>query len=160
MSMLLLAEIAARHPGRVLLPTPGGVRRHIQIPFYAEPVRAGFPSPADDYVEGLLDLNEYLVHDEPGTFMVRVEGDSMIDAAILPDDVLVVDRGLAPADGDIVVAEVDGDFTVKELRREFGRVALIAHNQAYPAIILNEGQELIVFGVVTAVVRKLRCIRR
>lgn len=160
MSTLSLAEIAARHPGRVLLPAPGELRRYSQIPFYTEPVRAGFPSPADDYVEGLLDLNEYLVHDEPGTFMVRVQGDSMIDAAILPDDVLVVDRGLPPADGDIVVAEVDGDFTVKELRREFGRVALFAHNKAYPPIILNEGQELVVFGVVTAVVRKLRCIRR
>jgi DNA polymerase V len=123
-------------------------------------VRAGFPSPADDHIEGLIDLNQYMVHDEPGTFMVRVAGDSMRDAAILPGDILVVERGLAPVDGNIVVAEIDGEFTVKELRREFGRVALFARNPAYPPILLREGQELVIFGVVTGLLRKFPGLRR
>lgn len=155
MSILTTAEIAAHHPGLVMLPATSDARRQMQIPFYAEPVRAGFPSPADDYVEGLLDLNEFLVHDEPGTFMVRVAGDSMKDYPILPGDILVVERGRPPCDGNVVVAEVDGEFTVKELRKEFGQVALIPHNKAYQPILLKEGQELVIFGVVTSVIRKL-----
>jgi DNA polymerase V len=101
-----------------------------------------------------------MVHDEPGTFMVRVAGDSMRDAAILPGDILVVERGLAPVDGNIVVAEIDGEFTVKELRREFGRIALCARNPAYPPILLREGQELVIFGVVTGLLRKFPGLRR
>lgn len=127
--------------------------------FKEQPAMA-FPSPADDHIDGLIDLNQYLVHDEPGTFMVRVAGDSMKGAAILPGDILVVDRGLLPADGNIVVAEIDGEFAVKELRREFGRIALVAYNPAYPPILLREGQELIVFGVVTGLVRKFPGLRR
>jgi DNA polymerase V len=160
MTTMIHADIETRHPGRVLHPMPKGVRRPLQLPLYVWAVRAGFPSPADDYIEGLIDLNQYLVHDEPGTFMVRVAGDSMRDAAILPGDILVVDRSLAPADGNIVVAEIDGEFTVKELRREFGRIALFAHNPAYPPILLREGQELVIFGVVTGLLRKLPGLRR
>lgn len=157
---MTLADIESRHPGRVLRPMPGELRRPLQVPLYAGAVHAGFPSPADDYIERLIDLNQYLVHDEPGTFMVRVKGDSMKDAAIASGDILVVDRGLPPVDGNIVVAEIDGEFTVKELRREFGQIALFAHNPAYPPILLREGQELIIFGVVTGLVRKLQGIRR
>lgn len=154
---LSLTELEQKFPGRIfrLEPSPS----HASIPLYATAVRAGFPSPADDYLDRALDLNEYLVRDEPATFMVRVEGDSMIDAHIVPGDLLVVDRGLPPQHGDIVVAEVDGLFTVKELRMRGSRVALVARNRAYPPIILGEDQELLVFGVVTGTVRKLKGAR-
>jgi len=132
-----------------LLPT------RLRIPLLLEPVRAGFPSPAQDYVEKTLDLNELCIRHPAATFFVRVEGDSMIDAGILPGDVLVVDRSLTAKHDDIVVASVDGDFTVKTLITR-PRIALEPANKAYKAIEFVDGNELEIFGVVTSVVRKVR----
>jgi DNA polymerase V len=156
-SAVSLAELECRFPGRIIRAEPAPSLA--SIPLYASAVPAGFPSPADDYVDRALDLNEYLVQDEPATFMVRVKGDSMIGAHIQPDDVLIIDRGLSAQHGDIVVAEVDGQFTVKELHMRGDRVALVARNRAYPPIILGDEQELVIFGVVTGVVRKLKGVR-
>jgi DNA polymerase V len=127
----------------------------LRIPLLLEPVRAGFPSPAQDYVEKTLDLNELCIRHPAATFFVRVEGDSMIDAGILPGDVLVVDRSLTAKHDDIVVASVDGDFTVKTLITR-PRIALEPANKAYKAIEFVDGNELEIFGVVTSVVRKVR----
>ncbi|MEO4030669.1 translesion error-prone DNA polymerase V autoproteolytic subunit [Chromobacterium vaccinii] len=135
-----------------LRPTPGGQ----PLPLVLSPVRAGFPSPADDYLDDNINLHEYLVDDPPATFIVRVRGDSMIGAGIADGDLLVVDKGLAPAHGDIVVAVVDGEFTVKRLRRRGEACALVAENPAYPPIILQPGQELLAWGVVTGCVKKFR----
>jgi DNA polymerase V len=158
--MLIPSLTETPRPAWMLPATPAHARQACPIPLFCEAVRAGFPSPAADYAEGLLDLNAYLIHDEPGTFMVRVASDSMQERGILPGDVLVVDRGLNAVDGDIVVAELDGEFTLRELRREYGQIVLFAHHQAYAPIRLAPGQELIVFGVVTAVVRKFGQARR
>lgn len=118
-------------------------------------VRAGFPSPAEDHLEQALDLNEYLIRQAEATFFVRVQGDSMREAGILDGDVLVVDKGLTAVHGDIVVAVIDGAFTVKYLRTQ-PRVALVPANRDYKALYPQDGQELLVWGVVTGVTRKLR----
>lgn len=126
----------------------------LAIPVYSSHVPAGFPSPADDYLETKLDLNDLLIQDPPSTFMVRVSGDSMIGAGISSGDVLVVDRSLTPAHGQIVLVIVDGEFTVKRLHRRGTRVALIPENPAYQPIELHDGQELQVWGVVTGCVKQ------
>lgn len=124
------------------------------VPLYGSRISAGFPSPADDYIEAALDLNEFLVRNPAATFMVRVGGDSMTGAGIHDGDVLVVDRSEEPAHGRIVVAVLDGELTVKRLHRKNGEWMLVPENPAYAPIRVNEGQELNVWGVVTGVVRR------
>ena len=126
----------------------------LPLPLFASRVPAGFPSPAADYQERMLDLNEYLIQDAAATFMLRVSGDSMSGAGISSGDLLVVDRALAPQHGQIVLAVVDGDFTVKRLHRQHGRLELRAENPAYAPICLHEGQELQIWGVVTACIKR------
>lgn len=127
-----------------------------QIPFMSSTVVAGFPSPAEQYVERPLDLNELLVARPAATYFVRAQGDSMEGAGIRSGDLLVVDRSLEPEDGSVVIAAVDGEFTVKTLRRDRrGGVRLEAANPAYPPILFSGEMELRVFGVVTAVVHRL-----
>ncbi len=118
-------------------------------------VVAGFPSPAEQYVEPPLDINTYLIKRREATFLMHVDGDSMRDAAILDKDVIVVDRSLRPASGDIVVASVDGDFTVKYYRKDKDGVRLEPANPDFPVIRLKPGQQLQYFGKVIGVVRKL-----
>lgn len=115
-------------------------------------VAAGFPSPAEQYMEPPLDLNAFLVKRPAATYFVRVEGDSMNGAGIYDGDILVVDRSLAPADGDVAVAALDGDFTVKTLRRRGGALWLEPANPDYPPIKVDEGHELKIFGRVTAAI--------
>ena len=119
---------------------------------------AGFPSPAEQYQETPLDLNELLVKRPAATFFVKVQGESMIGEGIHDGDLLVVDRSLRPASGDVIVACVDGDFTVKTYRRvkrDEGRgmreeIRLEPANPDFPVIVLKHGQELDYFGKVTA----------
>ncbi len=117
-------------------------------------VVAGFPSPAEQYLEPPLDLNEFLVKRPSATFFVRVQGDSMVGAGINDGDLLVVDRSLRPASGDVVIASVDGDFTVKTYRHDKDGVRLEPANPNYPVIRLNPGQELDYFGKVTACIHR------
>lgn len=125
-------------------------------------VAAGFPSPAEQYLEPPLDLNDLLVKRPAATYFVRVQGDSMEGRGISDGDLLVVDRSLDPRDGDIVIAAVDEEFTVKTLRngmRELGGVKrravwLEAANPKYPDIILKGMSELMYFGKVTAVIHR------
>lgn len=112
-------------------------------------VQAGFPSPADGYFEGRIDLNRHLIHDITCTYLVRVAGDSMKGAGISDGDELVVDRSLDPADGSVVVAVLDGELTVKRLRIGRGGVRLVAENPDYPDIVVPELAELTIWGVVT-----------
>ncbi|WP_372625459.1 translesion error-prone DNA polymerase V autoproteolytic subunit [Arsukibacterium sp.] len=126
-----------------------------QIPFYSDPVRAGFPSPAQDYIERTLDLNELCIRHPTATFFVRVEGDSMIDAGIYDGDVLVVDRAIDAEHGDIVVAALGHEFTVKQLATQ-PQLQLLPRNPAYQPITLTEGDELNIFGVVTNVIRQMK----
>ena len=124
----------------------------LPCPLSAVPVEAGFPSPADDYVERPLDLNELMVRRPEATFFVRVKGDSMEGADIRSGDILVVDRSLEARDGQVVVAILDGGFTVKRLRCRGGRVALEPENRSFPAIHVSPEQDFQVWGVVTYVV--------
>jgi DNA polymerase V len=117
-------------------------------------VVAGFPSPAEQYLEPPLDLNELLVKRPAATYFVRVEGNSMSGAGISNGDLLVVDRSLRPADGDIIIASIDGDFTVKTYRRNKDGISLEPANPAYPILRLRPGQELDYFGKVTACIHQ------
>ena len=117
-------------------------------------VVAGFPSPAEQYLEPPLDLNELLVKRPAATFFVRVSGDSMIGAGIHDGDILVVDRSLRPASGDVIIACVDGDFTVKTYRRDKDGVRLEPANPNFPEIRIRRGQQLDYFGKVTACIHR------
>ena len=138
----------------ISIPSPNPQRA--ERPLFLSRVPAGFPSPAEDYVEGSLDLNEHLIAHREATFFMRVQGHSMTGAGIQDGDLLVVDRSLEAGDGDIVVAVVDGELTVKRLWRRGGRVRLLAENPAYAPIDLKDGQELAVWGVVTNIIRSVR----
>ncbi len=136
----------------ILLPL---ARTHYPLPLYACCVCAGFPSPADDYLEGKLDLNEYLVKHPAATFFVRVSGDSMIGAGIHSGDLLVVDRALEPTDGRVVIAIVNGELMVKRLLRKGKCLSLVAENPNYPPLMITEETEFQTWGVVTNVIHAL-----
>ncbi len=127
----------------------------LQIPLFSEAVSAGFPSPAQDYIEKALDLNELCIKRPAATFFVRVEGDSMIQAGIYAGDILVVDRSVTAEHGDTVIVAIHGEMTVKELELR-PVVRLVPRNPAYPAIEIPEGTALDIFGVVTNVIRNIR----
>ena len=131
-------------------------RTKLRIPLASASVQAGFPSPAEDHMENALDLNEHLVSNPAATFFVRVRGNSMQDAGIQGGDILVVDRSITPGNGQIVIAMLDGDFTVKRLRKRGQRVYLEAENAEFTPIEISESQELTVWGVVTFVIHPTR----
>jgi DNA polymerase V len=124
----------------------------LKIPLYSSTVRAGFPSPADDYIENYLDLNEHLITHPSSTFMVRASGDSMIKAGIQPGDLLIVDRSLEASHGKIVIAAINGELTVKRLSRVQGRIQLLPENEAYAPIDITDELDLVIWGVVTYVI--------
>jgi DNA polymerase V len=123
-----------------------------KIPIASGKVAAGFPSPADDYLERNLDLNEFLIRHPVATFFVRVDGDSMIGAGIHHGDILIVDRAVEPIDRKIVIAIVDGQLTVKRLRKADGKILLMPENPDYQPIEIPDETELEIWGVVTTVI--------
>ncbi|MEM6254844.1 MAG: translesion error-prone DNA polymerase V autoproteolytic subunit [Cyanobacteria bacterium P01_D01_bin.156] len=128
---------------------------HYDIPFYGCPVSAGFPSPADDYVEPTLDLNDLLIQNPVATFMVRASGDSMTPAGIFDGDVLVVDRSITAKAGRVVVAAINGELTVKRVRYQGSTMFLDPDNKRYPPIEVTEFTDLTIWGVVTNVIHKM-----
>ncbi|MDC5008028.1 translesion error-prone DNA polymerase V autoproteolytic subunit [Acinetobacter baumannii] len=130
------------------------------IPLATERVAAGFPSPAQDDIEQALDLNEYLIRNENATFIVKANSLSMLDAGIDIDDPLIVDRSIPAKSGDIVIALIDNDFTVKRLMIDTQfqppKVWLKAENPDYQNIYIEEGQELVIWGVVTYNLKRMR----
>ena len=114
-------------------------------------ISAGFPSPADDYLENNLSLDELIIKNKSATFFVRVEGDSMINAGIHPNDLLVIDRSISPTAGQVIIAILDGEFTVKRLVKEGKGYALKAENPHYKNIPLNDHSNFMVWGIVIAV---------
>jgi DNA polymerase V len=126
----------------------------IRRPLFLSGVSAGFPSPADDYVDRKLDLNELLIKNPAATFFVRVAGDSMTGAGINHDDILVVDRSLEPVSGSIVIAVYDGELTVKRLVHDKNRMRLVAENPNYPPLEVTEENGCEIWGVVTSVVHQ------
>lgn len=131
----------------------------IALPRFNSPrAQAGFPSPAADYVEDGIDLNDLLIHNPPATFFVRIAGDSLADAGVLDGDIASIDRSITPRPGQIVVVAYDGSIFIKRLRKVGGRLALCSENQRratdYPPLFLDEAQDHTIWGVATGVVRK------
>ena len=125
---------------------------NISLPLYSSKVPAGFPSPADDHMEGKLDLNTHLVKHPTATFFVKASGDSMLGAGIHDGDILVVDRSLEPRKGKVVIAAVDGQLTVKRLQKKGSKTFLVPENKKFRSIELNENNDVKIWGVVTNVI--------
>jgi DNA polymerase V len=125
------------------------------LPVFLGRLAAGFPSPADDYIEGRLDLNRHLIKHPAATFFVRVSGNSMIDAGIHHGDLLVVDRSLDAVDGNVIVASLDGELTVKRLSKRGEILRLLPANADYQPIEILTQQTFEIFGVVTNVIHSL-----
>ena len=148
-----LQTTSAVNLSAVLLPANDPEK--IDIPLFTGKVAAGFPSPADDYIEKTLDLNDLLIQKPAATFFVRAEGESMLGAGIHPNDILVVDRSLEPVVGKIVICALNGELTVKRLKSVGKEIVLGAENPNYSDILVQEGVELVIWGVVTNVIHSV-----
>ena len=129
---------------------------HMLVPYALEKISAGFPSPAQDYIDKVLDMNEHLIKNATSAFIVKVASLSMLNAGIDIDDELIVDRSLDAKHGDIVIALIDNEFTVKRLMIDEKGQWLKAENPDYKNIYLADGQELIIWGVVTHIIKMTR----
>ena len=137
------------------MPVPLSTFIRLEIPLVGQTVHAGFPSPADDFIEAMIDLNQVLIPNPTATFMWRVVGDCMIDVKIFPGDVVLVDRSRSPKHRNIVLAIIDGEPTLKRLNRRGGVMILHNENAKLPTFVLSEGTEVSVWGVVTSTIRDL-----
>ena len=126
----------------------------INTPVFLDKVSAGFPSPATDYMENKLDLNEYLIKHPAATFIVKTSGSSMINADIYSGDLLIVDRSLTPRNNNIVIASIFGDLTVKKIKKKDKSFFLVSANEDYPSIELKEEIECFIWGVVTYIIHE------
>lgn len=129
---------------------------HIPLPYADQGIQAGFPSPAQDYISETVDLNREIVKHPAATFYGRVSGDSMIEEGIEQGDMLVIDRSLQPEEGDLVVCCVDGDFTLKRIHIEPGRVWLLPSNETYDPILVTPENQFSIWGVVTYTIKRNR----
>ena len=127
---------------------PAELETNLKIPYFEGGVSAGFPSPAEDYMQAKLDLNELLVEHPSATYYVRVNGDSMLGAGIVSGDLLVVDRSLEVTNNCIVVAHIDGEFTVKRIKKTKTKMFLQAENENYKPIEIKKEMDFELFGVV------------
>lgn len=127
----------------------------MELPLSSSGVSAGFPSPADDHLEGTLDLNRALIRHKSATFFVRVDGDSMKDDCIHDEDLLIVDRAIEPYSGCVAVCFVDGEFTLKRLSVEKGIIKLIPANEKYKTIEISKDDDFTIWGVVTYSIKKV-----
>jgi len=132
-----------------------GEFEQLGIPLFTDQVPAGFPSPATDYCERKLDLDELCIKKPAATYFVRAQGDSMIEAGIFPGDVIVVDRSLTAVHGDIVIASFNGELMLKKLETQ-PETRLLPMNKNYEPIVIPEGADLDIFGVATTVIHSLR----
>ena len=129
-------------------------KKKILTPMFLDSVSAGFPSPATDYMENKLDLNEYLIKQPAATFIVKAKGPSMTDAGIISGDLLIVDRSIAPKSNNIVIASIFGDLTVKKLQKKKNSLFLLSANSDYPSIEVKEEMECFIWGVVTYIIHE------
>ncbi|MCM1032686.1 MAG: translesion error-prone DNA polymerase V autoproteolytic subunit [Odoribacter sp.] len=129
---------------------------HVALPFADQGIQAGFPSPAQDYISESIDLNHELIHHPAATFYGRVSGDSMIGEGIDPGDILVIDRSIEPADGDLAVCCLDGDFTLKRISLRGNDVWLIPSNEQFDPILVTPDSHFEVWGVVTYTIKQHR----
>lgn len=130
-------------------------REAYRLPVFASKIQAGFPSPADDYIEGYLDLNTKFIKHPSATFVLQATGESMVNAGIFSGDWLLVDRSIEPSDGRIVIAAVNGELTVKQLSNKAGKVQLLPANPKFNPIEITEEDEMVIWGVVILVLHEL-----
>lgn len=126
------------------------------LPIADEGIKAGFPSPAQDFMDLAIDLNKELVKNPAGTFYGRVKGDSMIDAGIYDGDILIIDKSLEPRDGDMAVCFIDGEFTIKYIKIEKKTITLMPANEQYRPIKVTEENDFLIWGIVTYSIKKQR----
>lgn len=126
----------------------------VACPLFGNRVPAGFPSPAEEYLDKKLDLNEHLIKNPSATFFVKVTGHSMVNAGINDGDILIVDRSIQAADQKIVIGIINGEFTVKRIRKKNGQVWLLPENDEYPPIKITEEMDFRIWGVVTYTIHK------
>ena len=127
---------------------------HDKIPM-VEGIHAGFPSPAEDYTEPVLDLNRYVIKNPASTFYARISGDSMVGVGIQDGDIVVIDKSLETANDQIAVCFIDGEFTLKRIHTENGRLFLMPHNPNFPSIEITEENNFQVWGIVTYIIKKM-----
>tara|TARA_B100001741_G_scaffold264373_1_gene229415 strand:+ start:473 stop:919 length:447 start_codon:yes stop_codon:yes gene_type:complete len=133
-----------------------GLKKELSIPYFEDGISAGFPSPADDFLHGKLDLNEYLINNPSATYYVRVLGDSMANAGIASGSLLIVDKSIETSNGKIVVAFLDKEFTVKRIKKIKNKIYLKAENAGYEDIEITSEMNFEIFGVVTHSITKHR----
>jgi DNA polymerase V len=138
------------------MPVPVSSLIAFKVPLVGQAVHAGFPSPADDFIEDMIDLNQVLVQNPTATFLWRVVGDCVIDVKIFPGDVVVVDRSLQPKHRSVVLAIVDSEPTLKRYHKRGGAPYLHNENAKLPPFVIQEGAEVSIWGVVTATIRDLK----
>ncbi len=127
----------------------------LKLPFVSNGISAGFPSPADDFLDINIDLNKHLIKNPSTTFYGRVKGDSLNDAGIHDGDLLIVDKSLEPINGKIAVCFIDGEFTVKRIKLEKDIVWLLAENKDYPPIKVTKDNDFVIWGIVINVIKYL-----
>lgn len=128
--------------------------QELNLPFF-EGVRAGFPSPAADFTDLSIDLNKHLIKHPTATFYARARGDSMKDAGINDGDLLIVDKSIEPTDGKIAICYIDGEFTVKIIKKKSEEIWLLPANTAFKPIVLKKENKLIIWGIVTYIIKSL-----
>ena len=126
-----------------------------QVPL-VEGIRAGFPSPAEDFADPTLDLNRYVIKNPASTFYARITGDSMEGAGISDGDIVVIDKSLEPKDGSVAVCFIDGEFTLKRIKLEKGKLLLMPANPKFHPIEITEENHFVVWGIVTYIIKELK----
>jgi DNA polymerase V len=127
----------------------------VSLPVADQGISAGFPSPADDFLDLSIDLNKELIKHPYATFYGRVRGESMVGAGLDDGDLLIIDKSLEPQDGKIAVCFIDGEFTVKRIRLDNNSLWLVPENKKYKPLKVNEDNEFIIWGIVTSVIKKM-----
>ncbi|MEO0369093.1 MAG: S24 family peptidase [Pseudomonadota bacterium] len=151
-------ETSAEHIGNITTVLPFKSVSKLALPLQSSRVAAGYPTSAEEHIEDTLDLNQYMVDRPESTYMLQVEGESMRDIGILPNDILVVDRSLQATHNKIVIAAVDGELTVKRLYHRGGLIRLLPENRDFPAIEIAEENDLVIWGVVIGSFRRFQTL--
>ncbi|MFH0866923.1 MAG: translesion error-prone DNA polymerase V autoproteolytic subunit [Bacteroidota bacterium] len=129
--------------------------KSLELDLYTTKISAGFPSPADDFLDRKLDLNEYLIRNPSATFLVRVDGNSMVNAGISDDDILIVDRSVEATDGKVVIGVIDGEFTVKRIIKKGKKLFLKPENEKFNPIEITGDMDFKIWGVVVYTIHKI-----
>jgi DNA polymerase V len=126
-----------------------------QLNLFSAQIPAGFPSPAEDFLEKRLDLNDYLIKNKSATFLIKVHGNSMIDAGIFDGDILIIDRSLAPTNGKIILGILNGEFTIKRIEKRKSSLFLMPENKSFSPIEVTNEMDFKIWGVVTFAIHKI-----